>query len=65
MDRVIEMENRRMRLGVTKKQLCALAGIKAEMFSYVLARARNGKSLPEECMGKIDNALVRLESKSA
>lgn len=63
MDRVIALENRRMRLGLNKTQLCEAAGIKKEMYSYILKRARLQRSLPEECMAKVKAALDRLSKR--
>lgn len=58
------MDNRRMRLGVKKKALCERAGIKPEMYSYVLKRGETGQSLPAETMGKIYGALRALETET-
>lgn len=62
---VIDIESRLLKLGVKKKVLCTMARIKPEMLSYVFKRARNGQSLPEECLGKIHSALERMEQRAA
>lgn len=65
MDTVIAIEAARMRLGIKKQDLCKVAKIKVEMFSYVLRRGREGKALPVNCVNKILRAISKLEKKNA
>lgn len=62
-DTVIEIESARIELGIKKKDLCKIARIKPEMFSYVLRRGREGKELPEACLAKIRKALNHIKEK--
>jgi hypothetical protein len=61
LDIIIELEQRRIRLGKKKEEVCTAAGIKPEMYSYTLKRGRSGKSLPQLCVDRIRNGLGRLE----
>lgn len=61
MDVIVEIEGARVRLGKKKQELARLAGIKAEMYSYLLKRGRQGHALPEDCLEKIQKALRKLE----
>lgn len=54
---VIQIETDRLRLGIKKKELCKRAGIKPEMYSYLLKRGKLGFDLPVECVGKVKDAL--------
>lgn len=63
MEVVLQIESRRMILGIKKNILAKEAGIKAEMYSYVMKRARLGLSLPDDCVQAILGALKRLEKK--
>lgn len=65
MDIIIEIENARMRAGYKKKDLCDLAGINPEMYSYLMACGRDNKELPELCLAKVREALRKLEKKHA
>lgn len=60
-DQIIEIENRRIRLGVQKQELSAVAEIKPEMYSYLMRRGRQGFELPEDCRRRILHALDKLE----
>ena len=62
-DHVILIENIRLRLGVKKNEVCQVAGINPEMYSYVLKRGKHGRSLPEDCVQKITDALERIDAK--
>lgn len=64
-DEVIEIEERRVRLGLKKQDICAKAKIKPEMYSYLLARGRKGMSLPSDCLEAIRTAITKLEGKTA
>lgn len=47
-------------MGLKKQELCKLAGIKPEMYSYVLKRGRLGLNLPTDCVDKILGAITHL-----
>lgn len=58
MDIVIELEAQRMHKNIATKQvLCKLAGIRPEMYSYMLRRAKQGHPLPADCLSKVRAAL--------
>ena len=65
MQQVLEIEAARMRHNKKKYQLCKLAGIKAEMYSYLLRRGQMGHELPADCLSRVLKAIKRLDDNKA
>lgn len=65
LDTVVELEQRRIRLGKKKQEICEVAGIKPEMMSYMLRRGRQGFDLPADCVAAVRRALTKLETRAA
>lgn len=64
-DIVIGIESQRVRLGIpTRQALAKLAGIKPEMYSYLLRRGREGGPLPVDCLSKVQRALQKKKEKA-
>lgn len=63
MQTLIQVEAARMQLRVSKQELCAAAGVKAEMYSYMMRRGRQGHDLPDDCLQKILGAIKKLRTK--
>ncbi len=65
LDIVLDIENQRMRLGIRhRKTLAKMAGINAEMYSYLIRRGVEGRDLPVNCLNKVLRALERKRAKS-
>jgi hypothetical protein len=56
-DIIADIECRRVRLRIKKKELAERAGIIPEMYSYLLRRGRNNMELPKDCLMKVLTAL--------
>ncbi len=61
-DIVIALEVQRVQLGIRKKQdLCERAGVRPEMYSYMLRRGRDGHELPADCLKQVQKALAQIQ----
>lgn len=57
LDEVIEIEEARMRQGLSKGKLATLAGISNQTYSHILKCGREDKPLPEPSTGQVRTAL--------
>jgi len=64
-DIIVRIETDINKLKIQRKDLCDVAGVKPEMYSYMKRRAKLGYPLPEDCLRRIKEAIVKLKLRKA